>query len=219
MSLFGTILLPALLILAGALMLHVVQLRIFSRSARHLDQIDIPNEIKEIRINEVEMLTSVEADGHFLYAWKLTPWQRRQATGKRLREARKWLHLITANAVVFQEVARFHIEEAASCSEKKDLALPQEVIKRASTVQLIAVACLAKLAIVEVFRIVWPLYIPELADHFQFLDHDLIAWYRHLAKDMLQLAKTYYDDITYTRFIFQLTGLFKVEDAEGLSRL
>jgi hypothetical protein len=78
---------------------------------------------------------------------------------------------------------------------------------------------LVKLALIDACRFVWPLYIPELADHFQFRGQDLIAWYRHSAKDMLQLAKTYYDDITYTRFIFQLTGLFKVEDAEGLSRL
>lgn len=222
MSVFGLTLLPAFLIFIGMIVSRVAQLRLLSRSSRHLDQIDIPNEVKEVRINEVEMLASVEADFHFLYAWKLTRWQRRQATGRRVREARKWLHLIISNATLFQEIARFHIERAASpqaASSEKEDELASQVLGRASTVQVIAAVCLAKLAVIDVCRVIFPLYVPELAGHFQFRGQDLTAWYRHLLKDMLQLAKTYYDDITYTRFIFQLTGLFDVEAAEGLSRL
>lgn len=216
MSLFGTILLPAFLILAGALMLHLVQLKLFSRSARDLDRIDIPNEVREIPINQVEMLAGEEADVYFRHAWKITRWERRQATSSRMRHTRKWIYYIIANAVVFQEVARFHIEFP---EEQGDEALPRKVMERATSVQIIAVACLAKLAIIDACRVVWPLYIPELADHFQFRGHDLIAWYRQLAKDMLQLAQEEYDDITYTRFIFQLTGLCTLEEAEGLNRL
>ena len=218
MSLFWFVTLPSLFLMAGITVLWARKLRLLSHTARHLEQIDIPNEVKEVRVNEVEMLAGLEADGYFLYAWDLTRWQRRRATSHRLREARKWLHLIIANVSLFQEVARFHIREISSGQAEAD-DLPAKVLNRASAVQVIAAACLVKLALIDACRFVWPLYIPELADHFQFRGHDLIAWYRHLAKDMLQLAKTYYDDITYTRFIFQLTGLFKVEDAEGLSRL
>ena len=58
-----------------------------------------------------------------------------------------------------------------------------------------------------------------LADHFQVRRHDLITWYRHMGQEMLELAQHYYDDITYTRFIFQLTGVFTVEEAAELNRL
>ena len=215
MSQFWIILFPAWIAFIIGI-LH--QLRFFSRSARNLNRVDIPNEVKEVRINEVEMLVGVEADGYFLYAWNLTRWQRRQATGRRLREARKWLHLIIANAVLFQEVARFHIEQA-NYSEKKDDVLARKVMDRANTVHLIAVMCLGKLAAIEVCRTVWPLWIPELADYFQLKGQDLTAWYRHLMIAMLKLVSERYDDVTYTRFIFQLTGLCEAEEAESLGRL
>lgn len=216
MSVFAAVLFPAFLIFASLITLRASQLRLFSRSARDLDRIDIPNEVREIPINQVEMLAGEEADVYFRHAWKITRWERRQATGKRLEHARKRIYYIISNAVVFQEVARFHIEFP---EEQGNEALPRKVMERATRVQIIAVACLAKLAIIDACRVVWPLYIPELADHFQFRGHDLIAWYRQMAKDMLQLAQEEYDDITYTRFIFQLTGLCTVEEAEGLGRL
>lgn len=198
------------------------KLQFFSRSARSLDQIDIPNEVSEIRINELEMLVGDEADFYFKHAWTLTPWQRRKAVTRRLREIRKWLHLVIANATLFQEIARFRIQEAAS-AEADSTANADElsfrIMDRATMVHLIAVTCLAKLLLIDFYRILWPSYVPVLADHFQVRGHDLIAWYRHLAKEMLQLAQQSYDDLTYTRFIFQLTGLFNVEEASRLNRL
>lgn len=198
------------------------RLQFFSHIARHLDQIDIPNEVREIRINELEMLVCDEADWQFKHAWNLTRWQRREAVSRRLRESRKWLHLLIANAALFQEVARFHIQATDSSGSDSDLKeddLPFQVMDQASMVHLMAAVCLAKLLMVDFCRILWPLYVPELADQFQLRGHDLIVWYRRLAKEILELAKREYDDVTYTRFIFQLTGLFTVEEAAGLNRL
>lgn len=219
MSLFGTIVLPALLIFAGALMLQVRQFKLFSRSARNLDQIDIPNEIKEIRINELEMLASLEMDFTFKHGLSLTRQERCLGTDNRMREARKWLRFIIGNAVLFQEVARFHMESATEAAAGGGNPLPQKVLDRASKVQFMAIACLAKLAVIYACRTLYPPYIPELADRFQFKGHDLVEWYRRAAIDMLRLAESYYDDITYSRFILQLTGLCDPESAMELNRL
>lgn len=197
------------------------KLQFFSRSARGLDLIDIPNEVSEIRINELEMLVGDEADFYFKHAWTLTPWQRRKAVTRRLREVRKWLHLVIDNAVLFQEIARFRIQATAADADSEAIEqdLSFRVMDRATTVHLIAATCLAKLLLIDLCRLLWPAYVPALADHFQVRGHDLISWYRHLAKEMLQLAQKSYDDLTYTRFIFQLTGLFSIEEATRLNRL
>ena len=223
MNVFWEFVVPGMLLLiAGLAVRWATKLQFFSRAARDLDQIDIPNEVSEIRINELEMLVCDEADGFFKYAWKLTPWERRKAVTRRMREIRKWLHLVISNAALFQEVARFRIQAAASAevdstTGKDDLGF--RVMDRAAMVHFIAAACLAKLLLVDSCRILWPTYVPTLSDHFQVHGHDLIAWYRHMAKDMLNLAQKHYDDVTYTRFIFQLTGLFSVEEACRLNRL
>ena len=99
----------------------------------------------------------------------------------------------------------------------EDLAL--KVLDRAAAVHLMAAACFAKLAAVDAGRMVWPIYRPKLADRFQIGGKDLILWYRHLAKEMLELAKVHTDDATYTRFIFQLTGFFTIQDAEAMHRI
>lgn len=197
------------------------RLQFFSRSARDLDQIDIPNEVSEIRINELEMLVGDEADFYFKHAFQLTPWQRRQAVSRRLRETRKWLHLVIANAALFEEIARFRIQADSAATESAAdwQELPFRIMDRAAAVHLMAATCLAKLLLIDLCRIFWPIYVPALADHFQVRGHDLIAWYRHLAREMLQLAQQSYDDITFTRFIFQLTGLFSIEEAARLNRL
>jgi hypothetical protein len=197
----------------------MVRLDFFSRRARDLAKIDIPNEVSEVRTDELEMLVGDEADFMFKNAWKLGFWERRKAVTRRLSETRKWLHLVISNAVLFQEIARFQVEELAESAdaEKNDLAV--KIMERAGTVHLMAVTCLAKLTILSFLRSVWPLYIPMLADRFQVNGQDLIVWYRQLTKETLALAQERYDDITYSRFIFQLTGLFSVEEAAGLNRI
>jgi hypothetical protein len=201
------------------------RLQFFSHSARHLDQIDIPNEVREIRINELEALVGDEADWMFKNGWKITPGERRQAVTDRHQQIRKWLHLLISNCALFCEVARFHIQEADSAESDLKAAdlnppdLPMRVMDRAALLQLMAAVCLGKLLLLDCCRLAWPLYVPQLADHLQVRGHDLVAWYRHLGKEMLELAERYYDDITYTRFIFQLTGVFTVEEAAELNRL
>lgn len=197
-------------------------LSFFSRRARDLDQIDIPNEVREIRINELEMLVCDEADARFKFAWSLTPWQRRAAVTRRMQEVRKWLRLIISNATLFQEVARFHLQD--TCSDVGDCD-PEEqpllfkVMDRAASVRLIAGTCLLKLMIVDFYRVLWPTHVPALADRFQVRGQDLIVWYRHLVKEILELTAEYYDDVTYARFILQLTGLFTLEEAAALNRV
>lgn len=226
MNLFWAFGLPAMVVVvvtAGVLWARGLQF--FSSVARDLDRVDIPNEVGEIRINELEMLVGDEADWMFKNAWKITRWERRRAVSNRHRQVRKWLHLLISNAALFREIARFHIQEAISTKaeatgdqpDKSDL--PFRVMDRAAMVQFMAAACLVKLRLLDFCRMVQPFYVPQLADHFQVRGHDLVTWYRHMGKEMLELTQHYYDDITYTRFIFQLTGLFNVEEASRLNRL
>lgn len=196
------------------------RLRFFSRAARHLHQIDIPNEVSEIRINDLEALVGSEADWR-LNAPETTLRERHRAITARHRELRKRLRLLISNCALFCEVARFHIrqmdpEEADSPEARSGL--PFRVMDRAAIVQFMAAACLVKLMLVDCCRTVCPLYVPHSAGHFQVQGRDLVACYRHLGKEMLELAKQYYDDLTYSRFIFQLTGLFTVEEAAQLNR-
>lgn len=201
------------------------RLQFFSHAARHLDQIDIPNEISEIRIKELEALVGDEADWMVKSAWKTSPWERRRAVANRHRQIRQWLHLLISNSALFCEVARFHIQEMDSAEAgtkvfyAENPELPTRVMDRAALLQFMAAVCLGKLLLLDCCRLAWPLYVPRLADHFQVHGDDLIAWYRRLGKDMLELAQHYYDDITYRRFIFQLTGVFTVEEAAALNRL
>jgi hypothetical protein len=44
------------------------------------------------------------------------------------------------------------------------------------------------------------------------------VWYCHFMKETLELTQKY-DDVTYTRFIFQLTGVFNVKEAESINRM
>lgn len=219
------VVLPVLIAAAAFLFLLGKSLRFFSRSARHLDQIDIPNEINEIRIKELEALVGDEADWMVKSAWKTSPWERRRAVANRHRQIRKWLHLLISNSALFCEVARFHIQEMDSAEAgakvfyAENPELPTRVMDRAALLQFMAAVCLGKLLLLDCCRLVWPLYVPQLADHFQVRGDDLIAWYRRLGKEMLELAQHYYDDITYRRFIFQLTGVFTVEEAAALNRL
>lgn len=203
-----------LLLLAGLAVRWAKKLQFFSLAARGLDQIDIPSEISEIRMKEFEMLVNGEADSYLKQARRLTHRQRRQAVTQRLRETRKWLHLIISNAALFQEVARFRIEQAASTGpdftpNEHDVAF--QIMDRAAMVHWMAATCLAKLLLIDLYRLLWPFYVPRLANRFQVRRHDLIAWYRHLAKEMLELAQKHYDHLTYTRLISQLAGSLSVE--------
>jgi hypothetical protein len=219
------VVLPVLIAAVAFLFLLGRNLRFFSHSARHLDQIDIPNEVQEIRINELEALVGDEADWMFRNAWQITRQERLRAVADRHRQIRKWLHLLISNCALFCEVARFHIQQADSANA--DVTVPDptnpdvaiRVMDRAALLQLMAAVCLGKLLLLDCCRLACPLYVPQLADHFQVRGHDLLAWYRHLGKEMLELAQHYYDDITYKRFIFQLTGVFTIEEAAELNRL
>jgi hypothetical protein len=199
-------------------------LQFFSQTARCLVKVDIPNEVSEVRTDELEMLVCDEADFMFNYGWEeeVNRWQRRAAVTRRLRQSRKWLRLIIANATLFQEVARYCVrqpEPPANELEEQVDDLAHKVLDRGAEVHFMAVACLAKLALVDAVRFVWPIYRPLLADHFQVGGKDMILWYRHLAKEMIELAKIHTDDVTYTRFIFQLTGFFTAEEAEAINRI
>jgi hypothetical protein len=231
MNVFWAFAFPAIIATAAVVFVQWARsLHFFNHSARHLDQIDIPNEVKEIRITEVEMLAGPEADFFFRHGYfeketndlELTGRELRMAIKRRLREARKWMHLIISNAALFQEVARFHLQWASSEEaeqwEKEDQ-LPFKVMDRALGVQLIAVTCLVRLTVIEARHMVWPFYAPQLAGQFHFRECDLVSWYRHLAKEILDLTQKYYDDITYTRFLFQLTGFLNLEEARGSGRL
>lgn len=223
MNLLWALVLPGTFVLVALIAARwAVRLQFFSAAARGLDQIDIPNEVTEIRINELEMLVGNEADSDFQHVLKLTRWERRQAVTRRLREARTCLHLIISNAALFQQIARFRIEQAASsksddASAQQDLAF--HLMDRAATVHLIAATCLARLLLVDMCRLLWPMYVPRFANRFQFRGNDLIVWYRHLASEMLAFAQKHYDDFTCARFTFQLTGLPSLEEAARLKRL
>lgn len=213
MSLFWMLLMPAFLLFVGGIVFYAVQLKFFSSRTRDLDQIDIANEVGEIRLSELEMLVSQATD-----VSNLAPEQRRQALAQRLQNTIQWLHLIVSNATLFQEVARFHIQGPAtphvgSLAEIEGDDLPFRVMDRASVVRFVAAACLIKLRLVEFCRILLPAYVPAVAIPFPLRGYDLRTWYPRLAKEMLQLAKQNYDDAIYARLNHQLTGLFPLEKA------
>lgn len=210
MSLTWLAVAPLFLAAAALMVLWTAKrLLFFSREARDLGQINISTEVRELRIHELELLASNQADRHRTPSKALTRRQRHQEITQKLQETRQWLHLIIANAALFQEVARFRIQ-AADCGRValtvNEDDLPFKVMDRASMVHLIAAACLVKLHLIDFFRTVLPIYMPELANQFRVRGCDLIAWYRDLAKEMLTLAKEYSDDLTYDRFAAQLSG-------------
>ena len=223
MNLFWAVFLPSFL--AGFCffaLLWAARLQFFNKTVRSLEKIDIPNEVKEVRIYQLEEIISEKADLQFRHGWGLSRWQRRQATTARFRDARKWLYLVISNAALFQEVARFQMQVKVATADdlmELDGELPFRVLDRAAMVQFMATACLVKLMVLDVCRFAWPVYVPNLAGRFAVRGDDLIVWYRSMAREMLELAEEYYDDITYTRFIFQLTGVFNVKAAEGLKLL
>jgi hypothetical protein len=208
---------PLLFAAVAFLFLLAKNLHFFSRAARQLDQINIPDEFNEIRTHELEALVSDEAD-----SGKATLRERQKAVTVRHREIGKRLRLLISNCALFCEVARFHIgqmdlEEVDSPGAGSGL--PLRVMDRAAIVQFMAAACLVKLMLLDCCRAVCPLYVPHSANHFHVRGGDLVASYRRLSKEMLDLAKQYYDDITYTRLIVRLTGTFTIQDAAELSRL
>jgi hypothetical protein len=212
------VVLPLLFAAGAFLFLLAKNLRFFSRAARHLDQIDISNEISEISVYELEGLVGGGAD----FTGKTTLRERHRAITARHREIRKRLRLLISNCALFCEVARVHIREmdpGEADSPQGKSGLPLRVMDRAAIVQFMAAACLVKLILLDCCRAVCPLYVPHSANHFQLRGHDLVAGYRHLGKEVLELAKQYYDDITYKRLIFQLTGAFTIQEAAELSPL
>lgn len=221
-SLFSLI--PALFLLVLFTCVQTAKrLGFLSRQARHLDQVDIPNEVREIRLENLAMLLSEELD-HEATKSDLHPLQRRLIVNKRFRELRKTLYLIIDNAGVFRDVARFHLlyqypDEPELEPDPEELAFAAHISGRAFAVQVLAAVCLGKLLLLDLRRIVQPSYSPNLAGRFRLRNLDLISWYRHMANSMLSFTAKYYDEDLYTRFILQLTGVFKIETARELNRL
>jgi hypothetical protein len=224
MNLFWGLGFPIVLLLSLLLGLRwTTRLHFFSLKARDLNQIDIANEVREVRIRELEILVSADADAFFRDDLNLAFLQRREAVSKRMSETRKWLHLMISNAELFEQVARFRIgeiEKKESADDTEEIS-PYRLMDRACMVRVIAVICLGKLTLLEMRRIVWPLYLPALAGRFRVGDRDLILWYRHLMKDVLEMAKRYDDDYEgfYERFTLQLTGTCSIEQAVELNRI
>ena len=199
------------------------QLGFLTRNPRDLDHVDIPNEVREIRLENLAMLLSEELDQEAAKA-DLHPLQRRLIVNKRFRDLRKMLYLIIDNAGVFRDVARFHLlyedpDDPELEPDAEELAFASHIAGRAFAVQVVVTVCLGKLLLLNIRRIVQPSYSPNLAGRFRLRDHDLISWYRHRANSMLPFTAKYYDEDLYTRFILQLTGVFKIETARELNRL
>lgn len=209
MSLFWMLLMPAFLLFIGGMAFYAVQLKFFSIRARHLDQVDIPNEVGEVRLDALEMLVSQEIDFS-----KMTRQQRRQALAQRLQDTRKWLRLVISNATLFQEVARFHLQASATAGKEAD-DLPFKVMDRAGVVHFVAAACLIKLQLEQVRRILLPMGVPGLATRFQIHGYDLITWYRRLAQEMLELTKQHYGEVIYACLTNRLAGLDTRQQAQA----
>jgi len=169
------------------------------------------------------MLLSEELDQEATKA-DLHPLQRRLIVNKRFRDLRKMLYLIIDNAGVFRDVALFHLlyedpDEPKLEPDAEELAFAAQIRGRAFAVQVLATVCLGKLLLLDLRRIIQPSYSPNMAGRFRLRDLDLISWYRHMANFILSFTAKYYDEDLYTRFILQLTGVFKIETARELNRL
>lgn len=225
MNLFWGLGLPGGLIVGLLLLLRTAKhLKFFSRVSRDLDQIDIANEVREVRIRELEMLMSAEADTFFRDEVNLTRRQQREGVSRRVREIRKWLHFMIANAALFEQVARFRMAGIAEQDvelEAGDPDSPYKLMDRASMVHFMATVCLGRLAVVELRRSIWPIYVPSLAGELRVAGCDLIVWYRHLMREILELAQEYDEkhEGLYERFTLQLTGTCTIEHAVELNRI
>src|ERR1051326_4101025 len=181
------------------------QLGFLTRTPRNLDHVDIPNEVREIRLENLAMLLSEELDREAVKA-DLHPLQCRLIVNKRFRDLRKMLYLIIDNAGVFRDVARFHLlyedpDDPKLESDAEELAFAAHIRGRAFALQVLATVCLGKLLLLDLRRIIQPSYSPNLAGRFRLRDLDLISWYRHTANSMLSFTAKYYDEDLYTRFI------------------
>lgn len=215
MSLFFAVLVPALLLLTIATVVRfAVHFKFFSKEAR--DFSDVRWELKELRIEEFEMLVSPEADAYINEDWKLSAGKRREACASRLNFTRDWLLRILDNAVLFEQVARYRLRQIAAASEtleeidENDLAF--KILDRAVMCHFMAAVCLTKLNVLGFYRTAWPFYMPELAGRFEVRGHSLVAWYQHLVEDVLELADQDQRDWMYGDLLFMLTGIVEVPE-------
>lgn len=184
----------------------------FSSQARDLK--DVRWELKELRIEEFEMLLCPRSDEFVNHLWRLTPRLRREACGNRLKLTRNGLRAILWNAVLFEQVGRFRVarqeaDPSESTPEEKNLAC--SIFDRATMCHVMAALCLAKLRIIELCRIAWPFYRPNLANLPVVTGHSLVAWYQHLVKDVLDLADRDEREWMYGDILFLLTGMLELE--------
>jgi hypothetical protein len=214
MSLFLAVLLPALLLLTIAMVVRfAVHLKFFSKEARDFE--DVRWDLKELRIEEFEMLVCPRADEYINEDWNLSARQRRQACTSRLNFTRDWLHRIVENAVLFEQVARFRLRQAAAAADQTpmdDNDLGFKILDRAAMCHFMAAVCLARLHFLGFCRIAWPFYMPSLAGRFEVRGHSLVAWYQHLVEDVLELASQDERDWLHGDLLFMLTGVVEMPE-------
>lgn len=189
-----------------------MRLKFFSSEARDFEEVRW--ELKELRIEEFEMLVCPRADEYINEDWNLRPAQRREACRSRLNFTRNWLHRIIGNATLFEQVARFRIRQIAAAGETSadENDLEFKILDRAAMCHFMAALCLVRLRFIEFFRIAWPFYMPALAGRFEVRGHSLVAWYQHLVEDVLELASQDQRDWMYGDLLFMLTGVVEMPE-------
>lgn len=209
MNLFWITFLPAFFVLAVVLGLSwALRLRFFSKEARDFNA--LRSDLKELSIEEFESLLHPSSKDIAGYSGNLTPRQRRTACADRLQFIRNCLHIILWNAALFEQLGRAQINQAAVAAgempiDENDLGF--KILDHAAMCHFMAAICLAKLQSIELCRIAWPFYIPQLTGLSEVRGNNLVAWYQELVDDVLQLAGKDERSWLHGDIRFRLTGL------------
>lgn len=208
MSLYWFVLVPCLLVVAGAFFVWLRTLGFFSKRVREL--VEVHQEFKEVRIDEFGMLVGAEADNLVNYEWRLTRGERRKVATERIKRARGFLRRIAVNGKLSLEVARFQIRKIEK--EKGNRLLERDhlstrLFDRAAMCHFMAAVCLARMYFLEFCMIAWPFYVPDFGGRFEVRGYDLVVWYEHMVEDVLEVASEDERDYLYENTLFMLTGL------------
>jgi hypothetical protein len=191
-----------------------LRLKFFSSTARGIDE--ILSEVREFDIDSFQKLVSGAADEYLASCYlHLNFRQRQEAAYNRFKVTRQGLDVIIWNAVLFEEVGRFHSRRIVGLDPKKFSAEDELVLQtfdRAIVCHLLAAVAFAKLLVLEACHVAWPWYIPDFCGLGGTGRQSLLTSYEHLISSILEFARLDRRDWVYDNLLFALTGLIECGD-------
>jgi hypothetical protein len=191
-----------------------LRLKFFSSTARDIDE--VLSEVREFDIESFQKLLSGAADEYLASRYsRLTFRQRQEAAHKRFKVTRQGLDVIIWNAVLFEEVGRFHSRQIVGVDPKKltgEDELVLQTFDRALVCHLLAAVAFAKLLALEACHVAWPWYIPDFCGLGKAGRDNLFTSYDNLISCILEFARLDRREWVYDNLLFALTGLIECSD-------